>query len=69
MPPHVAPTPLATATLGDYRYILERRDDGTLRCTQEPLDGWQVDEVDDWAQLPPEVRTIFAQAAQNRADA
>jgi hypothetical protein len=49
-------------SMGDYNYVLEKKSDGTFRCIQKLIDGSQTDELDDWSQLPPEVRKIFVQA-------
>lgn len=57
--------PLAAVEAGDFRFELQHRSDETLRCTKELLNSWHIEEVDDWSQLPEQVRKVFSQVAKN----
>ena len=55
------------ASVGDYRYLLQKNKDGTFTCIRKLIDDpMTTEELSDWAQLPPAVRTVFTQA-QNLA--
>ena len=52
------------ASAGDYRYLLEKKKDGTYKCMRllldDPVAG--AEELSDWAQLPPTIRNAFTRA-------
>ena len=51
------------ASEGDYSYVFEHKTDGTCKCTRMPIDDkTNCEELSDWSQLPPGVRTAFARA-------
>ena len=51
------------ASAGDYRYLLQKKPDGTFKCTRVLVDNpHNAEELQDWAQLPTSVRTAFTQA-------
>lgn len=60
----------ATASLGDYRYSMRKLSDGTYQVERSLIDDpmHNPEELYDWAQLPPQIRTLFMKV-QNLAAA
>ena len=60
------------ASSGDYRFLLQRKSDGTFICYRILIgetihDPANVEEFSDWAQLPSMIRQIFIHSIRSIA--
>jgi hypothetical protein len=57
------------ASAGDYRFLLQRKEDGTFKCFRTPIDSngdpANAEELTEWAQLPPMIFQVFTKAVES----